>query len=91
MQTEVLTIDELAEYLRLPKEAVIKEADQGHLPGQKIAEQWRFLKKSIDDWLGTQSSRTLLLSKDGIWAEDDTADEMLRMIYADRGRPETAG
>ena len=44
MQTQVLTIKEVADYLRLPEEVVLSEAAQGHLPGRKIADTWRFLK-----------------------------------------------
>lgn len=60
MQTRVLTIKEVADYLRLPEEVVLNEAAQGHLPGRKIADTWRFLKDAIDDWLRTQDSRTTL-------------------------------
>ena len=35
--TEVLTLEEVATYLKLPLETVAREADQGHLPGRRIA------------------------------------------------------
>ena len=73
----------------MPEEVVLVEASQGHLPGRKIADTWRFLKAAVDDWLSSQDSRSLLLSKAGIWADDDMADEMLKKIYEERGRPET--
>ncbi|MFM6075799.1 MAG: helix-turn-helix domain-containing protein, partial [Dolichospermum sp.] len=41
---EVLTIDEVAKYLRLPQEAVIRQTLQGNIPGRKIENNWRFLK-----------------------------------------------
>ncbi len=89
MQTEVLTIKEVANYLRLPEEVVLEEAAQGHLPGRKIADTWRFLKAAIDDWLRTQDSRAILLNQSGVLADDETTDDLLEMIYKERGRAET--
>jgi excisionase family DNA binding protein len=88
MQMEVLTIKEVAEYLRLPEEIVLEEATQGHLPGRKIADTWRFLKAAIDDWLRSQDSRAILLNQAGALAEDDGLDELLEKIYRERGRAE---
>lgn len=88
MQTQVLTIEEVADYLRLPEEVVLQEALQGHLPGRKIADTWRFLKDAIDDWLKTQDSRAILLSQTGSLAEDDRIDELLEKIYQERERSE---
>ena len=51
MHKEVLTIDELAEYLQLSKSTVYKTAQAGKLPGQKIGRRWRFHKDAIDKWL----------------------------------------
>ncbi len=89
MQTEVLTIQEVAEYLRLPEEVVLTEVVHGHLPGRKIADTWRFLKAAIDDWLGTQETRHILLGQSGILAADIQLDDLLEKIYTERGRPET--
>ena len=88
MQTEVFTIKEVADYLKLSEEIILEEVSQGHLPGRKIADTWRFLKTAIDDWLRTQDSRTILLNQAGALAEDDIADEMLKKIYESRQRSE---
>lgn len=89
MQTEVLTVQEVATYLRLPEDVVLQEAAQGHLPGRKIADTWRFLKTAIDDWLRLQDSRAILLNQSGVFADDDSLDELLENIYQERGRSET--
>ena len=89
MQTQVLTIKEVADYLRLPEEIILLEATQGHLPGRKIADTWRFLKEAIDDWLRTQDSRAILLSQWGSLKEDDSVDELLANIYQERNRSQT--
>ena len=89
MQMEVLTIEEVADYLRLPEEVVLQEVAEGHLPGRKIADTWRFLKAAIDDWLRALDSRAILLNQSGVLANDENSDELLEMIYRERGRSET--
>jgi len=84
----VLTLEEVAEYLRLPKELIEREATQGHIPGRCIEDTWRFLKAAIDEWLRTQDSRTILLQQAGVFAEDETLDELRQAIYGARGRSE---
>ena len=84
----VLTLEEVAEYLRLPKELVEREATQGHIPGRRIEDTWRFLKTAIDEWLRTQDSRTILLQQVGVFTDDETLNDLRRAIYAARGRSE---
>ena len=51
-QDTVLTIDQLAEYLKLSKSTLYHLARRGDVPGQKIGRHWRFHKAAIDKWLG---------------------------------------
>jgi excisionase family DNA binding protein len=51
----VLTLDELAGYLRLAKSTAYKLAQEGKIPGQKVGRHWRFHKAAIDRWLGDHS------------------------------------
>jgi len=51
-QDTVLTIDQLAEYLKLSKSTLYHLARRGEVPGQKIGRHWRFHKAAIDKWLG---------------------------------------
>ncbi len=90
MIPDVLTLDEVANYLRLPKETVERQAVTGRIPGRRIEESWRFLKKAIDSWLQDHDSRAILLYQAGALADDDTLGELRKKIYVDRGRPETA-
>lgn len=50
-QSAVLTIDELAAYLRIPKSTLYKLVREGKIPSQKIGRHWRFGKQAIDRWL----------------------------------------
>jgi len=51
----VLTIDELAAYLKLAKSTTYKLAQEGKIPGQKVGRHWRFNKAAIDRWLASES------------------------------------
>ena len=48
---EILTIDELAAYLKISKSTLYKLAVEDKLPGQKIGKRWRFHKNAIDAWV----------------------------------------
>ena len=48
---QVLTIDELCAYLKIPKSTVYKLAQEGKIPCQKVGRHWRFRKETIDAWL----------------------------------------
>lgn len=87
-QYEVLTIEEVADYLRLPVEIIEKQAQKGQLPARRIEDTWRFLKSAIDDWLRIQDSRTLLLQQAGALADDKTLPAVRAAIYQERGRSE---
>ena len=69
---DVLTLEEAAVYLRLPEETIERQAAQGHIPGRRIEDTWRFLRAAIDDWLWSYDSRTLLLQQAGALADDKT-------------------
>lgn len=86
---EVLTLEEASEYLRLPRETVLKQAAKKNIPGRKIGDDWRFLKTAIDDWLNTNNSRFTLLSQAGAFADDDSLEDLRKSIYLRRERPET--
>lgn len=51
IQNDVLTIEEVAEYLRIPKSSVYKLAQEGRIPCQKVGRHWRFHRQAIDHWL----------------------------------------
>jgi len=52
----VMTIDEVAEYLRIPRASVYKLAQQGRIPCQKVGRHWRFRRRIIDRWLDPSAS-----------------------------------
>ncbi len=49
---EVLDVDEVAELLQVDAGAVRDLAESGELPGRKIGDEWRFLRRAVLAWLG---------------------------------------
>ena len=47
----LMTIEELAAYLKLSKSSLYQFARAGKVPGVKIGQQWRFHKDVIDAWV----------------------------------------
>ena len=55
MPSEVMTVQELAEYLKLDPQTVYRRFRRGELPGVKIGKAIRFKRDVIDGWLRAMS------------------------------------
>jgi PTS system nitrogen regulatory IIA component len=51
---EVMTLEEVAEYLQVSEKSVLRMAQSGKIPAAKVASQWRFMRSVVDDWLMAQ-------------------------------------
>lgn len=51
---DLLTLEELARYLKISKPTLYKMVEKGKIPALKIANQWRFKKDDINRWLEKQ-------------------------------------
>ena len=49
-----LTLDELAEYLKLSRTKLYRMAQKGEIPASKVGSQWRFDWEEIDAWMQKQ-------------------------------------
>src|SRR4051794_26638180 len=49
-----MDLTQLASYLQRDARELRKLANRGHLPGQKVAGEWRFATAEINYWLETQ-------------------------------------
>jgi excisionase family DNA binding protein len=57
MKTEIMTIDEVAEYLKLKLKTAYALVARGDIPGFKVGGSWRFRKSEIDRWIKEQEKR----------------------------------
>jgi len=56
--TELMTVEEVASYLRLTKRSIYRMLKRGKFPAIKVGNRWRFEKNSIDEWLHQKSVGT---------------------------------
>ncbi|ABC30218.1 predicted transcriptional regulator [Hahella chejuensis KCTC 2396] len=65
MADDILTIKEVAEYLKVNERTIYRLANKGDIPAFKVANAWRFRKSDVDGWIGeqTQSPKQPLESK----------------------------
>lgn len=56
MQDRLLTLDEVAWYLRLSHMTIYRMIQRGEIRATKIGNQWRFSKDAIDKWLAQNIS-----------------------------------
>lgn len=47
----VMTLQEVAAYLKIARSTAYKLAREGKIPGQKVGRHWRFHRVAIDEWL----------------------------------------
>jgi excisionase family DNA binding protein len=48
---KVLTLEELADYLKVHPSTVYRLLRKSELPGFKIGSDWRFNQESVDSWI----------------------------------------
>jgi len=58
---EILTLEEVAAYLRLTPQTIYKWAQERRIPAVKLGKEWRFRRSILDRWLDDQ----LLSSESG--------------------------
>jgi excisionase family DNA binding protein len=51
---EIMTIEEVAEYLRVPLSSLYKLAQHGKIPASKVGRHWRFRREFINRWMDEQ-------------------------------------
>ena len=57
MMTAVMTLKEVAEYLKMKEVTIYKHAQEGKIPGFKVGSKWRFKKETIDKWIEDQEKK----------------------------------
>lgn len=57
MQSDIMTIDEVADYLKLKVKTAYHLAAKGDIPGFKVGGAWRFRRRDIEAWIHHQTSK----------------------------------
>ena len=84
---KIMTLDELSEYLLVPKPTLYRLLNQGKIPAFKVGNQWRFSVELIDKWLWSQ-----ITSEKKVLVVDDEAIICLNLekIIRDEGHKATS-
>ena len=51
---EILTLEEVAHYLRLKPQTIYKWVQEKRIPAVKLGKEWRFRRSILDRWLDEQ-------------------------------------
>ena len=68
----LMTIGEVASFLRLSKDTVYRMAQAGKIPASKVGTQWRFRRGEVDTWLEQNKNIPREVPPDQ--GDDDTKD-----------------
>ena len=52
---DIMTVKELADYLKIAEKTAYRFASEGKVQGFKVGSAWRFKKEEIDSWIKRQS------------------------------------
>lgn len=67
-KSDILTITEVAEYLKVAERTLYRLAAAKKIPAFKVGGTWRFLHTDIDQWIKRQTAETL--GNNGLKASD---------------------
>lgn len=56
MQENLLTTEQVAQYLKVDKFTIYRLVTQKKIPAFKVGSQWRYKKRLVDDWLRKNSN-----------------------------------
>ena len=54
MANQMMTVSEVAKYLKMKTVTIYKHAQQGRIPAFKVGSSWRFKRSTIDSWIEKQ-------------------------------------
>lgn len=58
MDNEIMTMKEVAEYLKLNEKTAYRLTSEGKIPAFKVGGSWRFRKSEIDRWISDQEKQS---------------------------------
>ena len=78
MEDDILTIEEVAKYLRVSDRTVYDWAQKGEIPAGKIGTVWRFKKSEVENWVNER------LSSSSNTKKTDDAVQVKNILSPDR-------
>jgi excisionase family DNA binding protein len=84
--SEIMTLDEVAAYLRVAPDAVERAIGLQGLPARKVNDEWRFLLDAVRDWLRKPDGKQALLLQAGALKDDPSFPELMKSLSRNRGK-----
>lgn len=57
MTDDIMTIREVAQFLKLTEKTAYRFAIEGKIPGFKVGGAWRFRKSALEQWMDSQTKK----------------------------------
>ena len=57
-RSDLLTPEEVAQLLAVPRKTILRWAASGYLPARKLGRRWRFIRAELERWLDSDSAQT---------------------------------
>jgi nitrogen PTS system EIIA component len=87
---EIMTVEEVARYLRVSERTVYEWAQRGDIPAGKLGTTWRFKRKAIQGWvdqqLTTQKGRKPVSAPGAVSLSEVLSSERVKLLEADSKR-----
>jgi PTS system nitrogen regulatory IIA component len=90
---EIMTLEEVAKYLRVSERTVYDWAQKGDIPGGKLGTAWRFKRADIEQWVSNKLEHTPSEPQQAPIALDSSMSELLsadRVVLLDVDTKENA-
>lgn len=75
-----LTIAEVADYIRIPRQTLYKHLRAGKFPGVKVGKHWRFTRLEVEEWLHHGGAKSVAV-RHALVVEDQSAIRELMRIW----------
>ena len=76
LKTDIMTLEEVAAYLKVKPQTIYSWAQEKKIPAAKIGKEWRFKKSLIDEWflqfIDARFDDVIKKWKDGQEADDES-------------------
>lgn len=59
VERQILTLDEVAAYLKVGKRTAYRLAQKGEIPGFKLGGTWRFRRSELDRWIAESINKKM--------------------------------
>lgn len=82
---EILTLEEVADYLRVSERTVYEWANKGEIPSGKLGTTWRFKRSEVEKWVDTKLTRpSKALRTESVTLRDVLSTDRVRLLDCTR-------